>query len=174
MTSFNMSSNKVEWSNNSSSAHVSQAKPICYDNIEHTMFIKHRYWSYIIDGYLHLQRFQVGQLSQNTVCNKDKTLRRMVWIKCNSENTRAEPLYPGQLSQVQHKPLPPLPNKQKNNFEVWTHVERYQIIILSNLLNKVTIFLLELLEYMLHNTRMIHLALGNKCNLLLNEATNVR
>lgn len=44
---------------------------------------------------------------------------------------------------------------------------------LANLFDEVTKLLRELLDYMLHHMSMIHLTLGNKSNLLLNEATNI-
>ena len=45
---------------------------------------------------------------------------------------------------------------------------------LANLSDKVTKLLCELLDDMLHHMSMIYLTLGNKSNLLLNEATNIR
>ena len=44
---------------------------------------------------------------------------------------------------------------------------------LAHLFDKVTKLLRELLNYMLYHMSMIYLTLGNKSNLLLNEATNI-
>ena len=43
----------------------------------------------------------------------------------------------------------------------------------SHLLNKISELLFELLQDMLHNTKMIHLTFSNKSNLLLNETSNI-